>query len=137
MALTSVLAAVVKRDDKLLVCQRPVQKHHGGLWEFPGGKVELGETQSQAAQRELAEELGVAVTGVGTTMYSALEPGSQFMIEFVPVTIRGEPRCIEHLALRWLPLEDLPRLDLAPSDRGFVEFLLSPSIRAEDLADSR
>ena len=54
-----VLATVIRRDGRLLVCQRPSHKRHGGLWEFPGGKVEPGESDLAASRRELAEELGV------------------------------------------------------------------------------
>jgi 8-oxo-dGTP diphosphatase len=132
MTLKSVLAAVVQRDDRFLICQRPVHKRHGGLWEFPGGKLEPGETHDHAARRELAEELGVNVRTVGTKLCSVVDPGSEFVIEFVPVTIEGEPTCIEHSALEWLTLDELPTLDLAPSDRRFVEFLLSGATRAED-----
>jgi mutator protein MutT len=137
MTLTSVLAAVIKRDDRYLVCQRPVHKRHGGLWEFPGGKVEAGETHRRAAQRELAEELDVSVSNVGTPLFSVVDPGSQFVIEFVSVAIQGEPKCVEHSALRWLPLDEIPRLDLAPSDRTFVEFLLSARAVAENSSDAR
>ncbi len=63
--------------------------------------------------------------------------GSVIVIEFVPVTIDGEPRCIEHSALQWLPLDEVPSLDLAPSDRRFVEFLRSSSTRAEAEAGGR
>lgn len=127
MTPTSVLAAVIRRDDRYLICQRPPHKRHGGLWEFPGGKLEPGETHGHAARRELAEELGVNVQTVGAVLFSVADPGSQFVIEFVDVTIAGEPRCIEHSALRWLPLDELAALDLAPSDRRFVEFLISAS----------
>ena len=136
MMLTSVLAAVVQRDDRFLICQRPPHKRHGGLWEFPGGKLEPGETHDSAARRELAEELAVDVQTVGRMLFSVADPGSDFVIEFVPVTIEGEPRCIEHSALQWLTLDELPTLDLAPSDRRFVEFLLSDATRAEDAGAS-
>ena len=132
MTSTKVLAAVVQRHGLYLVCQRPIHKRHGGLWEFPGGKVEIGETLDVAAQRELAEELDVSVQQVGQTLFSVADDGSQFVIEFVPVTIQGEPRCIEHSAIDWMPLDELPHLDLAPSDRRFVEFLLSSTTRPQD-----
>lgn len=125
MALTPVLAAVVRRTDKYLICQRPVHKRHGGLWEFPGGKIEASETLLEAAQRELAEELGVKTLTVGRALFSIADPGSEFLIEFVPTIIDGEPQCLEHLDLKWVLLEELPSLRLAPSDRRFVEFLLS------------
>ena len=125
MALTSVLAAVIKRDGNYLICQRPAHKRHGGLWEFPGGKVEAGETHFEAARRELAEELDVRVLSVGSAIFSIADPGSEFLIEFVPTTIHGSPKCLEHMDLRWMSLRDLPSLELAPSDRRFVDFLHS------------
>lgn len=125
MALTRVLAAVIERDGNFLVCQRPAHKRHGSLWEFPGGKLEAGETSFQAARRELAEELAVNVLSVGPALFAIADPGSEFLIEFVPTTIHGSPRRLEHMDLRWMPLLDLPLLDLAPSDRRFVDFLRS------------
>src|SRR3954467_5139991 len=97
MALTSVLAAVIERDGKYLVCQRPPHKRHGSLWEFPGGKVEAGETHFEAARRELAEELDVDVLTVSSVIFSIADPGSDFLIEFAPTTIHGSPRCLEHM----------------------------------------
>jgi 8-oxo-dGTP diphosphatase len=125
MALTSVLAAVIERDGNYLVGQRAEHKRHGSLWEFPGGKVEPGETHFETARRELAEELDVRVLSVGSAIFSFADPGSEFLIEFVPTTIHGSPKCLEHMDLRWVSLPDLPSLDLAPSDRQFVEFLRS------------
>ena len=125
MALTNVLAAVVQRDEKYLICQRPAHKRHGGLWEFPGGKLESGETNLDAARRELAEELGVKTLAVGSSLFSIADPGSEFMIDFVPTVIDGEPQCLEHLDMKWMSLEELALLQLAPSDRRFVEFLRS------------
>jgi 8-oxo-dGTP diphosphatase len=126
MAVTSVLAAVIERDGKYLVCQRPAHKRHGSLWEFPGGKMEGGETHLEAAARELAEELDVTVLSVGSVLFAIADPGSDFLIEFVPTTILGSPSCHEHMDLKWMLLLDLPSLDLAPSDRRFVDFLRSP-----------
>jgi 8-oxo-dGTP diphosphatase len=137
MTLTSVLAAVVQRENRYLICQRPAHKRHGGLWEFPGGKLEPGETHEHAARRELPEELGVQVRTVGGMLFSIADPGSPFVIEFAPVTIDGEPKCLEHSALQWLTLDELPKLELAPSDRRFVEFLRSGAGRAEAAIDSR
>jgi mutator protein MutT len=120
-----------------LICQRPAHKRHGGLWEFPGGKLEPGESHDDAARRELAEELGVDVEMVGPVLLSIADPGSQFVIDFTPVTILGEPRCLEHSALEWLTLDELPSIELAPSDRRFVEFLRAGESRVEDAADTR
>ena len=117
-----VLASVIQRENRLLVCQRPPHKRHGVMWEFPGGKVKGGESDFEAARRELREELGVNVTEVGPVAFSVADPGSDFLIEFLPVTIEGEPKCFEHLALEWMKEEDLLSLALAPSDRRYLLF---------------
>ena len=119
-----VVAAVIARGDRLLVCQRPTHKRHGGFWEFPGGKCEPGESDVEAARRELLEELGVEVKDVGPEAFAIHDPGSPFLIAFVPVTIAGEPVCHEHTALQWGEPHDLAQLPLAPSDRRFVEEIL-------------
>ena len=119
-----VLAAVVRRGERYLVCQRPPHKRHGGLWEFPGGKCELGESDADAARRELSEELGVAVATVGSELFAAQDPGSNFLIAFVEVTIDGDPVCHEHSAAKWVLPGEMVHLQLAPSDRQFAQHLL-------------
>jgi 8-oxo-dGTP diphosphatase len=129
-----VMAAVITRDDQFLLCERPAHKRHGGLWEFPGGKVEPGETQFSAVQRELHEELGVDVTAVGKVEFSIADPGSEFIIQFLRVAIVGEPQCLEHASLAWVSSAELLVLPLAPSDRHYAMHLLS---RAETTSPSR
>jgi mutator protein MutT len=118
-----VVAAVIQRSDRYLICQRPPHKRHGGLWEFPGGKLEPGETILDAARRELAEELGVRVLTVGDSIFSIQDPGSEFIIEFYVTQIEGEPKCLEHSSLLWMSLHDLIAQPLAPSDRRFALYL--------------
>lgn len=118
-----VVASVIRRGARVLVCERPAHKRHGGMWEFPGGKLELGETILDAVRRELAEELAVQVRSVGEQLFAIQDPGSQFIIEFHPVEITGEPACLEHSSLAWVSYEDLVKLPLAPSDRQFALFL--------------
>jgi len=137
MTFTRVLAAVIRQHDTYLVCQRPVHKRHGSLWEFPGGKLEAGETDLEAAGRELAEELGVRVLALGAPLFSIADPGSEFLIEFVPTMIHGAPKCLEHSDLRWLTLQELPSLQLAPSDRRFVEFLQAEAYRVSEAPSSK
>lgn len=120
MTLIRVLAAVCSRDARYLIAQRPLHKRHGGLWEFPGGKFEPGESPLDVARRELAEELGVAVTAVGECLLAVHDDGFPFVIEFYPVTFDGEPMALEHAELRWATLEEIAALPLAPSDRAFV-----------------
>ena len=115
-----VVAAVVRRYGRLLVCQRPAHKRHGGPWEFPGGKLEPGEGVLEGARRELAEELDVEVVTAGDVEFSVADPGSHFVIDFHPVEVEGQPRCVEHMALAWVTPEELLTLPLAPSDRAFA-----------------
>ncbi|MGH7585822.1 MAG: (deoxy)nucleoside triphosphate pyrophosphohydrolase [Gemmatimonadales bacterium] len=120
-----VLAAVIHHDGRWLVCQRPPNKRHGGLWEFPGGKLEPAESLLDAARREMAEELGLEATAVGRTLASIRDPGSPYLIEFVEVEVRGAARPLEHSELRWATIEVLAGLPLAPSDREFAALLRS------------
>ena len=118
-----VLAAVIQRGGRYLICRRPDYKRHGGLWEFPGGQLEPNETLHDTAVRELREELGVAVSAVGDVLYRARDHGSPFLIEFTPAVISGEPACREHSALAWVPGGELRAYDLAPSDAAFAAWL--------------
>jgi 8-oxo-dGTP diphosphatase len=120
-----VLASVVQREGKWLVCRRPANKRHGGLWEFPGGKLERGETLLDAARRELSEELGVEVTYCGQALFIRQDPGSVFSIEFVDVVISGVPEPIEHDELRWADRDELLHLNFAPVDAEFIRQVIS------------
>ncbi len=117
---TRVVAAVIEREGRLLLCRRPAGKRHAGLWEFPGGKLLPGESIPEAARRELAEELAVEVLAVGERLFELPDPGSPFVVEFHPVEIAGEPVALEHEALIWVEPRDLAGMDLAPSDRAFA-----------------
>ena len=118
-----VVAAVISQADTMLICQRPRHKQFGGLWEFPGGKCEAGESDHEAITRELREELGVDVTEVRDPIMSVLDDESRFEIVFLPVSVGGHPRCIEHEAHQWATRESLLLMPLAPTDRRFLERL--------------
>jgi mutator protein MutT len=126
---TQVIAAVIKQGEKLLICRRPPDKRHGGLWEFPGGKLEPNESFHDAAQRELAEELNLTVKAVGDVAFATTDEASGFTINFVEVDVEGAPHLLEHTALEWLSPRDLLAFDLAPSDRRFAEYLNSTATR--------
>lgn len=120
-----VLAAVIREADRFLVCRRPAGKRHSGLWEFPGGKVGAGESDAEAAARELQEELGLELTRAGQSLFAFRDPGSPFLIHFMEAEVRGTARPTEHDEIRWVTGEELLDLPLAPADRAFAERLVS------------
>jgi 8-oxo-dGTP pyrophosphatase MutT (NUDIX family) len=122
--MTRVVAAVIEKNRKYLACRRPGNKRHGGLWEFPGGKVRESETDTAALRRELAEELNVRAIEVGETLLAVPDPGSDYVVVFRPVRIIGEPQALEHEALCWATPLELIGFRLAPSDEVFVQSYL-------------
>ncbi len=116
-----VIAAVLIRQGRFLVCQRPAHKRHGNLWEFPDGKLEPGESLLSAATRELSEKLDLSVTSIGSTRFIAHDPGSNFVINFVDVEASGTPKPLEHSCVNWCSADELLSLPLAPSDLLFAQ----------------
>ncbi|MFH1530702.1 MAG: (deoxy)nucleoside triphosphate pyrophosphohydrolase [Pseudomonadota bacterium] len=119
-----VVAAVIRDGDRVLVCRRPMGGRHGGLWEFPGGKVEAGESRGDAVRRELLEELGLVVVSVGATRFVATDPGTPFRVEFIETAAPGTPRPLEHSEVVWCAPEALSAMPLAPTDARFVAEIL-------------
>jgi mutator protein MutT len=118
-----VIAAVLERDGRFLVGQRPDHKRHGGLWEFPGGKVDPGESWLDAVRRELAEELAMDVVAQGRLLLSVRDQDSPFVIHFLEVAAAGDPTPLEHSAVGWFTPEEMGDLRLAPADARFVTLL--------------
>ena len=112
-----VVAAVIERRGRLLLAQRPWQKFHGGLWEFPGGKVEEGESLAAALGRELEEELAL-VAVVGRKLGEQRD--GKLCLHFLAVTTTSAPIALEHVAIGWFRPDEARRLDLAPLDRIFL-----------------
>lgn len=121
MTLIPVIAAVIRRKGEYLVARRPESKAHGGLWEFPGGKVEAGEDSESALDRELREELSVELQSIGRLLFSASDPNRPFVVHFVEASVVGQPLALEHSEIRWVSPSDLGRLELAPADAHFVK----------------
>jgi 8-oxo-dGTP diphosphatase len=116
----TVVAAIIRKEAKILLGRRPHHKRHGGLWEFPGGKIDEGETAVDAITRELLEELGVETLSVGGVVYECRDPDSPYLIQFFEVDIRGRPEPTEHTEIIWYEPESLTTVRLAPCDARFV-----------------
>lgn len=109
-----VVAAAIVRDGRVLAAQRPFGNREGGLWELPGGKVELGETEQVALEREIREELGfdvIARERIGEVPWDGLR-----LCCWRCDVVSGEPALIEHLAVRWLLPAELDEVAWAPAD---------------------
>ena len=120
-----VVGAVVISADKVLCVQRGPGGTLPGLWEFPGGKVETGETPQQALAREIHEELRceVAVGEEVTTTRHEYDFGIVHLTTFYCELLAGTPQLVEHSQLAWSDPEDLRELDWAPADVPAVELI--------------
>ena len=119
-----VVAAIIERQGKVLVGQRTAAQSHPLKWEFPGGKVERGESPKQALTRELEEELGIhSASGEEITRYQYSYPGKH-PIELIFVRVRrfeGEPANLIFQDLCWQPWSELRNLDFVEGDRRFID----------------
>lgn len=108
---------------RVLVCRRPMGKHLGGKWEFPGGKVEDGESEETALVRELEEELGIEVVVSGRLTPVVWDYG-RGAIRLIPLRCRiesGEPHPHEHDAIEWTARDELEALEWAAADVPVVK----------------
>lgn len=126
METVDVAAGIVIRGGRILVTRRPADSHLGGLWEFPGGKIEPGETAEQALGRELAEELGVearvgALWGILSHRYPEREVRLHFLFADIAT---GEPRAVASEEFRWATPPELAELPFPGADRPVVAALL-------------
>lgn len=120
---TRVLAALITRDGRWLLGLRPHGKRHAGRWEFPGGKVEPGESDVDAMARELREELDLSLVSLGAERFVQRDGESPFEITFVEVEVTGVPRALEHVALAWVSAAEFAQYPLAPSDLACARVL--------------
>lgn len=126
-----VAAALVDQDGRVLVQQRPPGKQMAGLWEFPGGKIDGGETPEAALIRELNEELGIAVDDAclapATFASEALGDRHLLLLLYVCRKWRGIPDALHASGLKWVRPAELHALAMPPADRpliGLLEALL-------------
>lgn len=129
----TVVAALIVRDSKILVCQRRRDDTHSLQWEFPGGKIEAGETPQQALLRELREELGVESI-IGRELFRARhsyrESGPELQLIFFQAHV-DRSAVLQNLVFEgfeWSDFSSLPKYDFLRADQEFVALLASQSI---------
>lgn len=116
-----VVAAVIERDNAFLLTLRPAGTDLEGHWEFPGGKVHVGETHGEALRRELHEELDIAAA-IGERLHEVTHAYAEKTIElhFYRCTFAGEPKPMLGQAVQWVPRELLASLRFPEADRDLV-----------------
>lgn len=124
-ALRVAVGVVVDAQQRVLVAQRPDDAHLGGLWEFPGGKCEPGESAPQALGRELREELSIRVSSCSPCLQVYHDYGDRAVLLDVWRVGRyaGEPRGAEGQALRWVAIRDLDSLAFPAANREIIAYL--------------
>jgi len=124
----TVVCALIERGGRVLAAQRPAGKTQAMLWEFPGGKLEPGESPEAALAREIREELQVEVR-VGARLPDSVHNYGRFAITLIPflaqVPAGAEPEPAEHAALHWCTRAELRALSWAPADLPIVEHYLT------------
>ena len=125
--ITEVVAALIWEGNRFMICQRPAHKARGLLWEFVGGKLELGETKEQALIRECREELGITLS-VGTVFMDVLHEYPDLTVHltlFNAAIAEGVPQKLEHEDIRWISTDEIPNYAFCPADESILERLLT------------
>lgn len=121
--MVEVVAALIWKNGKFMICRRPAHKARGLLWEFAGGKVEPGETKEQALVRECREELAVTVA-VQDEFMSLVHEYPDITIHltvFNAYIAEGVPQLLEHNDIRWIPPKEIKNYDFCPADNKILE----------------
>jgi len=119
----SVTCAIIKRDGKILAVKRPRHKHQGGKWEFPGGKMESGETASECIVREIMEELSVGIEPLQQLIQIKHRyPDKEILlIPFLCKITSGVINLGEHEEAVWIKKDEISNLDWAAADLEIIE----------------
>jgi 8-oxo-dGTP diphosphatase len=120
-----VAAALYDSDGRVLIAERPAGKHMAGRWEFPGGKVNVGEVEAQALARELREELGIEVTSSRPYMRltHSYDDRDVELSMWIVERYSGAPQSLDGQRLKWVQPARLLDEDILEADRPFVEAL--------------
>jgi 8-oxo-dGTP diphosphatase len=115
-----VVGAAIVRDGRVLAARRTAPASAAGRWEFPGGKVEPGETEADSLVREVEEELGLRIR-VGQWLAGAEQIGDRYLLKVALAVVEvGEPAPTEHDEVRWLAADELGSVDWLEADRPFL-----------------
>lgn len=122
-----VVAAIIRRSEHILITRRPLDSGHGGgLWEFPGGKLQADESPEQALRREIHEELAlpIRVGEIFESTYHRYDWGPVLILSYECTPLAATVRNIEVADHRWVRPGELPGFELLPADAPIVEKLL-------------
>ena len=120
--MVEVVAALIFKDNKFMICQRPAHKARGLLWEFVGGKVESGETKEQALIRECKEELNVLLS-VGDMLMNVIHEYPDLTVHltlFNATIAEGEPQKLEHNDIQWITPSEIQDYEFCPADEEIL-----------------
>ena len=124
--MVEVVAALIWKGDKFMICQRPSHKARGLLWEFVGGKVQSGETKEQALIRECREELAVTLS-VGDVFMEVVHEYPDITVHltlFNASIDKGEPQKLEHNDIQWITPSEIPNYAFCPADKEILEKII-------------
>ena len=121
--MVEVVAGLIWKDGKFMICQRPENKARALLWEFVGGKVEKGESREDALVRECKEELDVTVKplDVFCTVDHVYPDITIRLVLFNAEIVSGEPKLLEHADLKWISEDDIDNYEFCPADKEILE----------------
>ena len=121
--MVEVVAGLIWKDGKFMICQRPENKARALLWEFVGGKVEKGESREDALVRECKEELDVTVKplDVFCTVDHVYPDITIRLVLFNAEILLGEPKLLEHADLKWISADDIDNYEFCPADKEILE----------------
>lgn len=120
-----VVAAIIRKDDEILITQRLDNVHLARFWEFPGGKVEAGESFEVALQREIQEELGIKIRVKDEFLTLDYDyPAKSVRLHFFNCTVlQGDPKAIDVADLRWVTPHDIGNYQFPPADAELINKL--------------
>ena len=120
--MVEVVAALIWKNNKFMICQRPAHKARGLLWEFVGGKVEPGETKEYALIRECQEELAVTLS-VGDIFMDVVHEYPDLTVHltlFNATIAEGEPQMLEHNDIKWITPSEISNYEFCPADEEIL-----------------